>query len=334
MNQKNYIIKYKSDLDILDLNSSFINLDKLIDKLEIKKLKDKNINSVEVYDYRNEKSFYVDKFEAQSTFDEFYEENYYNFFLEKFSWCRELYKSINIRIMSGDDISTKEFNDNLTMIYFKSVMFSLKSLVTLKSHSINYNDFKSKLHFSFELFFDLEYENIVSICDEVIEGLIKDNLILKEKQNLFISDDAVRLDLIVISFSPVQVQGENSAFEIKYSCYYNLVSLYFVITKYLSTINLEYNEYLYNKYCNDTERFFILNNFLENYKDFDFSKNFIFKNDSYDYNLLCRIYVGKLILNDYCNQIIINSCFSCYYYSLRRNNLYRLSHDLLQRLVP
>lgn len=330
MTIKDYVNFYNKNSKILNTEKSFVFLDHLIISLRKIKKEEKTLDLIPIIDYNNNEVFYVNPQEAQSVLDDCYQTYYYNFFVAKYDSCKKIIELISIKIPDEYDID-KNF---LSLVYFKLIILSLRYSVRLISNSFGYENFFLIMKKNFKNMFKIEDSSIDETVLEVIEGLINDNFLSEKNNELFLVDDYIRLDLIGLSLLPVKI--DNTEGSLKYSCYYGLSSLYNVSYNYLSTTNIEeYKKYLLNKYSNNIEKFFLLENNLEDYENLEFSKFYMFNDDNYDYIMLCKIYVDKLILNEYHFHTIINCCFKEYCYSSNRNNiLYGRSYDLAWRLMP
>lgn len=320
MTRKYYLNLLKTDKKLLNLQKSFQFLDLLLNQLKLIK-KEKSLNSIKVIDYITDEFFYVDANQAQLLFDQLYDSYYYDFFLSKYESCRSIFKNFKNRTQ----------DEKGGLIFLKLVLVSLKISVKLISQYIHLSEFFDIIKKNAKVFFDLNDQFINSLIKQVFEDLIEQKFFYIKEDKIFLTEDSIRLDLIVMSFLPVRINNCDSY--IKYNCYYGLATLYFVARKYLLTANSDYTEYLLNKYGKDIEKFFLLQNNLEDYEKIDFSIFSLFKESNYDYILLSRIFIDKLILNEYFFQSIINCCFENYYFSNRINLMYGRNYELAQRLI-
>ena len=321
---------YKSKENFLGLKEGFKFLDLSLNLLTQLKNKNKENNLI-IYDYRNDS-----KFEINVNFLELYKflQNLYIDFLikekfQKYKWydsfCNNIYVLFAENRFKPDAISdlfikifTKAFI-YLSNSNNKILVSSLKSFVMIDLVSLTSDDVQSSKYF-----------------DRILLFLIQNNTIIISGDYFSINDRFIYYDFIVSSLNLPYFFSKDS-FDLKYSCSHGIKNLLNVIEFYLLDL---FNEASFSKvqelfsYNLEHKEYF---SFLMNYEDSNISKIGTLETP-FD-ELFIYFFFKKLILNEYCFNSIIISCFDFYVFNPKIKNIlmdksdFRFNFNSYERVI-
>lgn len=321
----NIIKQYKNI--IYGVDKGFEYLDSLIFELKKSESEITSSNIITIYDYKLDKYFAIDSKNINTRLQEFYLDFVFRNQILKATSFNKVYNNLVAKLKTT----------NIVVLNNYSVIVKLFFLL-LKEMTLNQSVLENKLSKSEFL------KKIVNIMDKcvlnntnvntemanLILSIFVEEKILKESffsislidLNLFSSMKYMRNQMVDV-FSGCQ-------FSIKYSTNYSLLNLSKIIFSYVNNVNLDvYNNLLQILSLEEGVNLEEIRVFVLDFNQIEiFPKNILIKNNK-AIALFERIHLNKLILNEYCFNVIAISCFENYFFSKEK-----VGNILLQKTDP
>ncbi|RYX79592.1 hypothetical protein EON71_00810 [bacterium] len=321
------IIKEKLGIEFEGLNRGEKFFEFFSEELNNLKLKKKNYNTAKsllVFDKKINEFVCINVIPEvfQNELQNLYKRFVRKYFLMNYDWYDKFLRSISNTLelkfkLDKNNISHVEMID-----YFHD---SLTTSFLLNFNMKNIYEFEKLSRSLVEMFNHLGFDSIqcIELKDQFLDGLIKDKLIVIDKKNFFnrniifsLSDPCLSVVFGVTSmFLPnVFAMNEHS---IKYNSRFQLNNLEFSLKNFkcfienFDTFNI-YRSLILQKHSK-------LLNRLDDYSDvnsFDFNGI-----DYHDKQAITIMYFIKLVVNEFCFQTLIMSCFESYYYTMNIKNI-------------
>ncbi|RYE05352.1 MAG: hypothetical protein EOP33_06585 [Rickettsiaceae bacterium] len=316
----NFIKKYKNV--IYGVDKGFEYLDFLI--LELKK-QELNSGKIRVYDYKKDEYFNVNEDNINSRVQELYLEFVFKEQILKSESYIKVYNNLIKKLKTTNPIGLKNYS--LIVKLFFLLLKEINMDKSVLENKIEKSEFLTKIVRTMNKCVLDNTKINTEMAELIIDIMVEEKIIEQYYVNFSLRDKNLFSSLKYMRNQMVDVYSQEFNV-IKYSTNHLMSELYKVVIGYSNNLNLDTYNSLLHILENDNKleqiRSFILDfvNIQLFPKDFDIK-------DHKAIAFFERIHLNKLILNEYCFNVLAVSCFDNYFFTKDK-----LGNILLQKTDP